>query len=422
MAVAFEKIMDDLIRGATSLDAACRVLADEVRGDAQRTRFWPQHIQTELARGRISACTARALLDALENFGADRTLWLSSDALEPQCGTPVSAPASGSRALDSVEAMRAMLFDGVARANSAPPSFADLPAPTPAETAELEQEQPIGSILTARYALTHALGLAGVGRFYRAVDRDSREQRAVTIQLVAGNLRGRPRALEALQRAVVRSQSLEHPNVASLCDIDRDGDRVFIVMEDLQGRWLSQLIREVRGRGLSHDAAWPIVAGIAQGLAHAHGRGVVHGDLNPHSVFLGVDGVPKIVNFGLAHAIPDNEALDVLDTQTLRAYSEAYSTEASNEPSEAHAADDLYPLGVIAYELLTGAHPFQRNSLAEARRKNLRCTPAPGVHRRARKLIEHCLSFERERRPEDAEAFVRRMRGSVLERFLPGAA
>lgn len=419
VAVAFEKIMDDLIRGATSLDAARRLLSDEVRSDPQRTRFWPQHIQTELARGRISASAAHSLLDALENFGADRTLWLSSDALTPQSGAPVSAPPSSSRALESIEAMRAALFDGVNRTESALPS-SDPPAP--AETAELEQEQPIGSILKGRYALTEALGLAGIGRFYRASDRHSPEERTVTIQLVAGNVRRQPEALEALQRAVVRSQSLDHPNIASLHDIDCDGDRLFIVMEDLQGRWLSQLIREVRGRGLSHDAGWPIVVGIVQGLAHAHGRGVAHQDLNPHSIFVSADGVPKIVGFGLAHALPGGEAFDVLDTQTLRAYSEAYSTEVSSAPSAAHPADDLYPLGVIAYELLTGEHPFQRNSLGEARKKNLCCAPAPDLNRRAARLIQHCLSFDRACRPEDATAFIRRMRGGVLERFLPGAA
>jgi hypothetical protein len=412
--------MDDLIAGSLTLEAACRILADAARANPERTRFWPQRIEAAIADGRISAAAGRTLFDALEGFDPDKTVWIEPDSIAPKIGAVLSAPASArceerSDPVADLEQLRAALFGPLddarqeGRRVDAPqvgPQFEPLPA---------------GAIIGGRYRLIERLGLGGVGHVYRAVDlEESREApRAVTIKIPAVDLRRQPDAFEALQRAVVRSQALDHANIAALHDIGRDGDRVFIVMEPLEGRWLGHLIREVRGRGLAYELAWPIISGIALGLEHAHRRGVVHHDLSPHSVFLCTDGVPKIVGFGLLQAVPaSNESLDVLDTQTLRAYSEAYTADPWAHQSPGHPADDLYPLGVMAYELLTGSHPFGRCSLLEARRKKLTYAPIPGLNRRARKLIDRCLSFERNARPEDASGFVREMRAGVLGRML----
>ena len=425
MTVAFETIMDDLISGSLTLEAARQIISREVRQDPERTRFWPQHIETEVARGRISASIGRSLFDALENFGADQTLWLDPDAAAPVSGPAPSAPPStrtSSNVLADVEQMRAALFDPIGRREPLPVAVDAQPAmkETPA-SGELQLESPpLGTEIKGRYRLVEQLGLGGVGRVYRALDLEGADgrERYVTLKLVAVSLRHQPHALEMLQREVVRSQALNHPNIAALHDIDSERDRVFIVMEPLQGRWLSHLIREVRGRGLAYDFAWPIISGIAAGLAHAHERGVVHRDLSPHSVFLCENGAPRIVGFGLLHAVPaSNESLDVLDTQTLRAYSEAYTADPWGAQSTPHPADDLYPLGVMAYEMLTGAHPFQRCSLTQARQKKLTYDPIPGLNGRARKLIERCLSFEREVRPSDAGSFAR-MRPGALQRIL----
>ena len=258
---------------------------------------------------------------------------------------------------------------------------------------------------------------------FDAIDLQAEHELHVTLKVAAVDLRHQPHAFEALSAAVRKTQHLVHPNIVSIYDVDRHANRAFIVMEALRGRWLSSLVRETRGTGLSYETAWPIIAGIANGLAFAHDNGVVHSDLSPHAIFLGDDGTAKIMGFGLVHAVPtSNELLDVLDTLTLRAYTEAYAADPWSQIAPPHAADDLYPLGVIAYEMLTGSHPFRRCSLAVARQKQLEFAPIAGLNRRARKLIERCLSFERHVRPQDATGFVRRMQPGMLERLLPASA
>ena len=156
-----------------------------------------------------------------------------------------------------------------------------------------------------------------------------------------------------------------------------------------------------------------------RGLAYAHRHEVVHCDLSPHAVFICDDGTPKIMGFGLVHAVPNsNESMDVLDTLTLRAYTEAYTADAWAQQGTPHPADDLYPLGVIAYEMLAGVHPFQRCTLAVARQRGLQLAPIPGLNRHARKLIERSLSFERNVRPQDGATFLKRMEANALQRLL----
>jgi serine/threonine protein kinase len=297
-------------------------------------------------------------------------------------------------------------------------------AAAPAQPSDIEII-PIGTVLNDRYRIVAPLGLGGVGQVFDAIDiRKSKEREFhVTVKVIAVNLRHQPLAYAALEDAVRRSQSLVHPNIVAIYDICQSDEHVFVVMEPLQGRWLSGLVREVRGKGLAYEEAWPIIRGIANALAHAHKQGIVHCDLSPHAVFLCEDGTPKIMGFGLVHAVPNsNESMDVLDTLTLRAYTEAYTADAWAQQGTPHAADDLYPLGVIAYEMLAGKHPFQRSTLMVARQRGMKLEPIDGLNRRARKLIERCLAFERNVRPQDGSIFLKRMQPNVFQRLLAAGA
>lgn len=433
MSLQLEEVIDGLNSGSLTLEQACQKLAAESKSDPVRTRFWGQRIEADMVQGRLSRSSARALFDALEDFQTDKTVWLDSATVVPRLG-PAPAPSSNKRKpartpppIKDLEQLRAELFRP--RTRPASSAFAaearvaldkqtssSAPAPHPeSETIAL------GSVLADRYRIVAPLGLGGVGQVFDAIDLKKSATRDVhvTVKVIAVNLREQPLAYAALEAAVRRAQTLVHPNIVAIYDICKNDEQVFVVMEPLHGRWLSGLVREVRGKGLAYEQAWPIIRGIANGLAHAHKHDVVHCDLSPHAVFLCEDGTPKIMGFGLVHAVPNsNESMDVLDTLTLRAYTEAYTADAWAQQGEPHPADDLYPLGVIAYEMLAGVHPFQRSTLAVARQRGLKFEPIPHLNRRARKLIERCLSFERNVRPQDGAIFVKRMQPNILQRLM----
>lgn len=443
MTVQLDDIIVGLSKGSLTLEAACRTVAAESKQDPVRTRFWGQRIEAEMVQGRLSRAAARALFDALEDFQSDKTVWLDSATVVPRLGPAPFAPGSKRKQqrrlppITNLEQLRAELFrpmtrpSAIVRATAASPEGDSRTVwlePSKESSAASPQQQlnplesiPLGTVLNGRYRIVAPLGLGGVGQVFDAIDLDKSREREfhVTVKVIAVNLRHQPLAYAALEAAVRRSQSLVHPNIVAIYDIDQHEDQVFVVMEALQGRWLSGLVREVRGKGLEYDKAWPIIEGIASGLAHAHGNGVVHCDLSPHAVFVAADGTPKIMGFGLVHAVPNsNESLDVLDTLTLRAYTEAYTADPWAQHGTPHPADDLYPLGVIAYEMLAGVHPFQRCTLAVARQRGMHFEPIPGLNSRARKLIERCLSFERKTRPQDGAIFLKRMRPNVFRRLL----
>jgi serine/threonine protein kinase len=283
----------------------------------------------------------------------------------------------------------------------------------------------LGSIIKGRYRLDKHLGYGGIGQVFSATDlevaRSGLKNSHVTLKMIAVDLKHEPQARAAIQSVIANTKTLRHANIVSVYGVEHDNDRLFVIMEPLSGTWLGDQIRQVRKVGIVQSVAWPIIEGIANGLAHAHNNNIVHSDLSPYSIFVTEDGTPKIMGFGMIHALPtSNEAMDLLDTMTLRAYSEAYTADTWATHATPHPSDDLYPLGTIAYEMLTGTHPFNRNSLTSARQKNLKYEPVVGLNRRASKLIAHCLSFERAERPKNAARFVKRMQGSELLRTLFG--
>jgi hypothetical protein len=430
MSQIVDRILDDLARGAVSLDAACESLATAAAANASLTIFWAQSIEKELRRDRITRAAVRRLLDALENFQSDRTQWLEAGVGAPRTGRAIAAPVSTRSDERTPEApIEAALaaFKQSNKPKTIPLQWMEAKAEADSPSASLQHllsVQP-GTVVCDRYRVVSHLGQGGVGQLFDAVDMHGSGEREihVLLKLIAVNLRHEPQAFTALEAVVRRTQHLTHNNIASIRDIVQDDDRVFVVMEPLQGRWLSSLVRQARGTGMAYEVAWPIISGIASGLAFAHKHGVVHSDLSPHAIFLTADGTPKIIGFGLTRAVPNsNESSDVLDTLTLRAYTEAYTADAWAQQGTPHPADDLYPLGVIAYEMLVGKHPFERCSLSVARQKGLACEPIPDLSRRARKLIARCLSFDRAARPQNGDGFLRRMRPGMWHRFFAARA
>jgi predicted Ser/Thr protein kinase len=276
-----------------------------------------------------------------------------------------------------------------------------------------------GSVIKKRFVLEKLLGKGGMGLVFGAIDRRKEEARdpnpRVALKVLNADFQRHPQAFMALQREARKAQSLAHPNVVTVFDFDRDGDAVYMTMELLQGRSLDALTREARGKGIKREVALPIIRGIAEGLAYAHRKGIVHSDLKPGNVFITEeDGAAKILDFGIARAVPSmnpEASRDVFDAGSLGAYTEAYATDEMIDGVDPHPADDMYALGIIAYELLTGFHPYQRHSAPAARKLDLKPEPLKGLKRKEARAIERCLSFDRRRRPQNAGDFLKLFRG-----------
>ena len=147
-----------------------------------------------------------------------------------------------------------------------------------------------GSIIKKRFVLEKLLGKGGMGLVFGAIDRRKEEARdpnpRVALKVLNADFQRHPQAFMALQREARKAQTLAHPNVVTVFDFDRDGDAVYMTMELLEGRGLDSMTREARGKGIKRDVALPIIRGIAEGLAYAHRKGIVHSDLKPGNVFI----------------------------------------------------------------------------------------------------------------------------------------
>ena len=276
-----------------------------------------------------------------------------------------------------------------------------------------------GTVIKERFLLKEQIGSGGMGVVYSAIDRRKTEARdpnpLVALKILGADFARHPKSLIALQREARKAQELAHPNVVTVFDFDREGDAVYMTMELLQGRSLDGFVREVRGKGVSREVAWPIIRGVAEGLAYAHKKGLVHSDLKPANIFLGDENVPKLLDFGIARAVPSRvskeSVKDIFDAGSLGAYTVPYATEEMVAGSDPHPADDIYALGLITYELLAGVHPYKRQGAPEARKLGMKPAPIKGLPRREWRTIERSISFNRADRPQDAAAFLQSLSG-----------
>ncbi len=270
----------------------------------------------------------------------------------------------------------------------------------------------VGLTLRGRYRLERQIGEGGMGQVWLAVDeyleraRDPRPH--VALKLLNADIENYPDARTALQREATRAQGLAHPNIATVYGFDVDeAGRPFFTMELLEGRALDGVIRE-HPSGLPVSQALAIVRHLAAGLAYAHRRGVVHCDFKPGNAYLLGDGLAKVLDFGIARIARDSQWQDAhFDSRTLGALTKSYASVEMIHDAPATPSDDVYALGLVAYELLTGRHPFGRRDAVTAKNENLRPTPVPGLTRRDWNAITKALAFNAADRWVDADAFLR---------------
>jgi serine/threonine protein kinase len=278
-----------------------------------------------------------------------------------------------------------------------------------------------GYSVRGRYLLESLIGQGAMGQVWRAKDLLGEEARDrdphVALKVLNADFAAHPDAFVALHREAARAQKLAHPNVVSVHVFDRDEatGRAFIVMELLDGQPLDVLIRRAGPGGMARERALPIIRGMAEGLAYAHRQGIVHSDFKPANVFLTRDGTPKILDFGIARAVQvAGAASEHTDDSGFQGLTPSYAAPEALEGSAPSTAEDVFSLGVVAFELVSGRHPFNRLSGKEARDTHVERLPLRGLNRRESRVIDKALAFEPTQRFADAGAFLRALRGVPL--------
>ncbi len=234
----------------------------------------------------------------------------------------------------------------------------------------MERNIPDTPMLSNRYKLLDTLGAGGMAVVYRA--QDIMLERPVAIKLLRQDYSGNTGFRHQFRAEAKSAANLSHPNIVTVHDFGFDAGRLFIVMEFVPGKDLKSLIKE-RGRFPVGEAV-NLIAQACAGIGYAHRAGFVHCDVKPHNMIVTPDRRLKVTDFGIARALssinPDEHTDEVWGSPQYFSPEQA----AGSAPSP---SSDVYSLGVVLYEMLTGQLPFTATDAQELARQHREARPVP---------------------------------------------
>jgi len=259
--------------------------------------------------------------------------------------------------------------------------------------------------IAGRYRIESRIGIGGMSTVMLAFDE--RLERYVAVKLLAEHLADDPAFVSRFRREALSAARLIHPNIVQVFDfgLDQGSQQHFIVMEHVSGHSCAELLRD-RGH-LDVDQAVEIVSQACRGLEYAHRGGVVHRDVKPGNLLVSDTEVVKLADFGIARAADQSSITQVGSVLGTAAY--LAPEQARGEHAGPRA--DLYSLGVVTYQLLSGRLPYEAASLSELALKQQRELPTPLeqinplVPRELADTVALALEIEPEARPADALEF-----------------
>ena len=272
---------------------------------------------------------------------------------------------------------------------------------TPAHT--IEAMEPGPDVSFGPYKLISRLGAGGMGEVWKA--EDTRLGRSVAIKILPKALADDPESRARLQREARTAAHLYHPNIATIHSIEQDGDRMFIVMQYVEGEPLSKVIE--RG-GLSEADISRIGKGVADALAEAHAHGVVHRDIKPDNIMVSAGRV-KVLDFGIAKQVGP-EAMNAdgptafKTKQGMIIGTVQYMSPEQALGRELDSRTDIFSLGVVLYQAVTGKLPFQGESITETITQIIRDEPIPTAEANTHisaglaAVVDRCLRKKKEDR------------------------
>ncbi|HLZ62009.1 MAG TPA: protein kinase [Ktedonosporobacter sp.] len=263
-------------------------------------------------------------------------------------------------------------------------------------------------VLGERYQLQDPIGRGGMATIYRG--RDIRMDRIVAIKVLREVYSTDPKFVTRFQREAKAASALQHPNIVQVYDYGQSDGSYFIVMELVEG---TDLRRYLRSRGvLAIDRAIIIAHDVALGLGAAHRRNIVHRDVKPQNVLVGRDGSIKLTDFGIASVYKDINAERLTTTGMTLGTVQYYAPEQA-QGEIVNPAADVYALGIVMYEMLTGRTPFDGDTPVAVAMQHIQDAPTPptqlnpNIPPALEEIILRCLEKVPEMRFRDGSSLAR---------------
>ncbi len=284
----------------------------------------------------------------------------------------------------------------------------------PSSVAAAKGQLEPGSMLGDRYEILQLLGQGGMGAVYKA--RDVELERLVALKLIRPDLASHPEILRRFKQELILAREVTHPNVIRIFDLGQASGVRYITMEYVEGRDLRVLLHE-KGK-LTPEEAVPIFLEIAAALEAAHRAGVVHRDLKPQNILVDKEGHVYVMDFGVARSL---ETPGMTQTGALMGTPEYMSPEQA-KGLKVDARSDLFSMGIIFYETLSGILPFKADTAMATMLKRMqeRAVPlaqaATGVPLFLSDIVAKCLEVDVEKRYQSSRAII-----EDLEKWKSGA-
>ena len=268
----------------------------------------------------------------------------------------------------------------------------------------------IGTTL-GHYKIVGKLGHGGMGEVFRA--EDTKLKREVALKVLPSDLSGDEERLSRFQREAESIAALNHPNIVTIYSVEEDGGTHFLTMELVGGKSLDKIIQK---NGLPLDEVFDIAVPLADALSGAHEKGIIHRDLKPANVMVSEEGRVKILDFGLAKLLQEPAESQSADDQATEALTQEgrvlgtipYMSPEQVQGRELDARSDIFSLGVILYEMVTGDRPFAGDTSADLISAILRDTPDSAsevkmdLPHHLGRIIRHCMEKNPKRRYQSA--------------------
>jgi serine/threonine protein kinase len=292
-------------------------------------------------------------------------------------------------------------------------------SPAPAAAARLKP----GDKLRDRYRIEGILGQGGMGTVFEAVD-DFRlaappSGQRLAIKVLHTAVTKRAELFAELRREFQNLQLLSHPNIVRVYEFDRDGQLAFFTMELLNGALLSRVLLSRKPLHLEHAQSLAVIRDVGAAIAHAHSRGVVHGDINPQNIFITARGDLRVLDFGASNRLLLEPAAPDDEIKPARFATPGYASCEVLEGKRPDVRDDVFALACVAYRLLCGEHPFSESSALDARAAGSSARKPERLTHRQWRVLQEGLHWDREMRPGDVQNWLERLELRGAAKSLP---